>query len=66
MARCLVCPYGQEIPDVELLDHLRLLHPDVYGDGPLRWPDGRLVVYDVTPTPGDLGGARKPPAEEAS
>lgn len=47
MARCLVCPGGQEIPAVELLDHLRLLHPDVYGDGPQRWPDGRLVVYDL-------------------
>jgi hypothetical protein len=59
MGTCFVCPEGdRDVPDVELLDHLRLLHPDVWGDGPLRWPDGRVVVYDTTLEPGDFGGVR--------
>lgn len=35
----------------EVLDHLRLAHPDMYGDGPMRWPDGGLVVVDSTLEP---------------
>lgn len=31
-----------------LLDHIRVMHPDQYGDGPLYWPDGGLVVIDET------------------
>jgi hypothetical protein len=31
-----------------LLDHGRLIHPDQYGDGPERWPDGGLVYTDET------------------
>lgn len=41
---CHLCP--DEIPRnlVDLLDHLRVLHPDAYGDGPERWPDGAVVL----------------------
>jgi hypothetical protein len=57
MATCYVCPPGeQDVPDVEMLDHLRVMHPDAWGDGPERWPDGRIVVYDTMFTPGDFGG----------
>ena len=52
-ARCLLC--AADVEDV--LDHLRLIHPDAYGDGPLTWPDGSLVVVDETLTPEDFGGA---------
>ncbi len=45
--RCEVC--GDPVPTAQLLDHLRLLHPDDYGDGPQRWPDGGLVVIDADP-----------------
>lgn len=27
-----------------ILDHLRLLHPEQYGDGPACWPDGGFVI----------------------
>lgn len=29
-------------------DHLRVMHPDEYGDGPQRWPDGQIAVVDTT------------------
>ena len=58
MGACFVCPGRPDIPDAEVLDHLRVIHPDVWGDGPTRWPDGRIVVYDTTLTPGDFGGER--------
>lgn len=48
MGTCLVCPDLPHVPDAGLLDHLRLLHPDHYGDGPQRWPDGGVVVHDLT------------------
>lgn len=38
----------------EILEHLRVLHPDLYGDGPDRWPDGRIAVYDTTLEPRDF------------
>lgn len=31
------------------MDHLRLIHPDAYGDGMEKWPDGTPVV-DVSDT----------------
>jgi hypothetical protein len=49
---------GRPSPTPRILDHLRVIHPDVWGDGPTRWPDGRIVVYDTTLTPGDFGGER--------
>jgi len=35
-------------------DHLRLVHPDEYGDGPERWADGGVVIHDLTLDPGDF------------
>jgi hypothetical protein len=32
----------------------QLMHPDRYGDGPQRWPDGSLVVLDATLEPGEF------------
>lgn len=42
---CLVCR-EQIIPGTlhDILDHIRVMHPDEYGDGPPRWPDGGLVI----------------------
>lgn len=44
---CHLCgeEFGADIDAV--LDHLRLFHPEDYGDGPMRWPDGGLVVLDT-------------------
>lgn len=53
-ATCLVCQPPQVI-GVRILDHLRLFHPDQYGDGPACWPDGELVITDTTLEPGDFG-----------
>ena len=25
----------------DILDHLRVMHPDIYSDGPEMWPDGK-------------------------
>jgi hypothetical protein len=50
---CNLCPGPVET--VHLLDHIRNLHPEQYGDGPERWPDGGLVVVDTTLTPDDFG-----------
>jgi hypothetical protein len=46
-ATCNLC--GEQHDNI--LEHLRLIHPDVYGDGPARWPDGEIVVVDETLTP---------------
>jgi hypothetical protein len=43
-----------EVAGGEGLEHLRLMHPDRYGDGPQRWPDGSLVVLDATLEPGEF------------
>lgn len=48
---CNVC--GEDVPSVELLDHLRVMHPDHYGNGPERWPDGGIVIHDDDPQPDD-------------
>lgn len=53
MARCEVC--WEEVPDVDILDHLRVMHPDDYGYGPDVWPDGKPVVLDLTLMPEDFG-----------
>lgn len=59
MATCHVCPAGdQHVPDEGIAEHLRVVHPDLYGDGPERWPDGQVVVHDTTLEPGDFGGGR--------
>jgi hypothetical protein len=36
------------------LEHIRLLHPDVYEE-PETWPDGSLVVVDESLEPNDFG-----------
>lgn len=51
---CRLCPDGVPRSPVEMLDHLRVLHPEVYGDGPQRWPDGHLVIEDDTSEPDDF------------
>lgn len=54
-ATCLLCQ-PPEVVGPAILEHLRLFHPDAYGDGPQRWPDGRLVVVDQTLDPADFTG----------
>lgn len=45
---CSVC--NQEMHGSQLLDHMRLLHPDQYEELELSlmdfWPDGNLVVHE--------------------
>ena len=55
--RCELCE--EPVPGglVKLIDHLRVLHPEEYGDGPERWPDGGIVVLDESLTPDEFGGA---------
>lgn len=50
---CHMCP--DVMPVAEAIDHLRVMHPDQYGDGPERWPDGQPVLYDTTLEPRDFG-----------
>lgn len=38
----------------ELVEHLRLYHPDDFGDGPATWPDGGVVMHDDTLEPKDF------------
>lgn len=58
MGSCALC--GDDVPTLDLLDHLRIRHPDRY-EPPLRWPDGALVVVDETLEPGDFGDERSKP-----
>jgi hypothetical protein len=53
---CALC--GEVVEGVQAVDdHLRLIHPEEYGDGPTRWPDGG-IVYDVSGLdPGETLGA---------
>lgn len=52
MARCDLC--RETVADAAILDHLRVLHPDFFGDGVETWPDGTAVVYDETLEPRDF------------
>jgi hypothetical protein len=55
MGTCFGCsPTAGAVADSALVDHLRLLHPDVYGDGPERLADGSVVVVDMTLNPDDF------------
>jgi hypothetical protein len=54
-ARCFLCQPPALIDD-GILEHLRLLHPQEFGDGPQRWPDGHMVVVDPTLEPSDFAG----------
>lgn len=49
MATCNLC--NERLPEKDMADavrvmddHLRVVHPDIYGDGPERWPDGSIVI----------------------
>lgn len=48
---CHLC--HEEIESRDVLGHVRVMHPDVYGDGPECWPDGGLVI-EVDPDPADF------------
>jgi hypothetical protein len=54
MGLCFLHSEPNTVPDRWMLEHLRRFHPEVYGTGPDRWPDGGLVVYDQTIQPQDL------------
>lgn len=51
MGHCNVCP--TDVPDLELHDHFRDVHPDLWADL-ARWPDGAPVVHDATLAPADF------------
>jgi len=59
VGRCYLC--GERTGDrgiADAFDHLRIMHPAEYGDGPERWPDGSLVVVDKTDyTADEIGGS---------
>lgn len=58
---CLLGCGDQESRDIEqTVEHLRVMHPEQYGDGPERWPDGSLVVYDQTLEPEEFNGCNGP------
>lgn len=48
---CFVCQ--DELPSETALEHVRLIHPDVYEE-PAQWPDGKRVVVDETLEPTDF------------
>jgi hypothetical protein len=53
---CALCP--EVVTGINAADdHLRLMHPDEYGTGPERWPDGAVVLEDHTLDPSDFGSA---------
>lgn len=55
MGDCLLCPPGdRHVPDDQLADHVRIVHPDA--EEPERWPDGGLVVVDQEIAPSEFGG----------
>lgn len=54
MAKCELC--GERKPATDMLDHIRVMHPDQYGDGPERWPDGTVLIYE-DPDEEDFGHA---------
>lgn len=50
------CTEPIETDDLEVASaHIQLFHPEVYGSGPERWPDGSIVVTDYTLAPEDFG-----------
>ena len=49
------CMCHEPLATSDLLEHVRVIHPDQYGDGPERWSDGNIVVHDETLTPEDFG-----------
>ncbi len=55
MGRCRLC--HDAVSDDRLGVHLRLVHPEEYGDGFEEWPDGAPVVVDKTLAPDDFEGS---------
>jgi hypothetical protein len=56
MGTCYSCPPDDNVvPDGDMVDHLRLMHPDEWGDGLQEWPDGEPVIVDHTLKPDDFG-----------
>lgn len=51
---CSLCGDDEKYGFPAIDDHLRLAHPDDYGDGPARWPDGDIVIHDETLEPEDF------------
>lgn len=55
MALCLLHDPPLEIADSRdgrwMFRHLAVDHPQAYGTGPDRWPDGAPVVYDPAVKP---------------
>ena len=47
--RCELC--GETGPDEDVLEHFRLMHPEVDAHTLVRWPDGRPVILDRTLEP---------------
>ncbi len=39
-------PHDESTDGMVLVDHIRVMHPDQYGDGPELWPDGGPVIID--------------------
>lgn len=54
---CHLCEPAADVPTFDLLNHLRVVHPDWY-EPPECWPDGSVVILDETLAPEDFGGAR--------
>lgn len=52
MPQCNLCPEvveftGNMTADMEaVIEHIRIVHPEHYGTGPERWPDGSLVYTE--------------------
>jgi hypothetical protein len=68
--RCEGCTYDgpdghchlchESMPDADLLEHLRIMHPAAYGNGPETWPDVGPVIVDGAPETEDFAPHRKP------
>lgn len=54
MITCHLCPAeDNQVPDLEILDHIRVFHPEHHAEL-RRWPDGEPVVEDHTLEPSDF------------
>lgn len=42
VGHCHLC--HEDVFSHDLMGHIRVMHPDVYVDGPMRWPDGEVVI----------------------
>jgi hypothetical protein len=53
VATCDLCEPSTYVPTDEIMEHVRLLHPDQYEEYE-TWPDGKFVMFEETtePVPG--------------